>query len=89
LKRAHFQFFGTELHAAMNRAVLDACGWSDIATAGDLLLDYEDRRGRLGRKKKPCRSTPATFSAVASDGTSSRLEMRRRVTPARAIFRAG
>ena len=25
----------------MDRAVLDACGWSDISTACDLLLDYE------------------------------------------------
>ena len=33
-------------------------------------------------------STPVTFSAVASDGTSSRFEMRRRVTPAGGIFRA-
>ena len=43
--RAHFQFVGTEYrvarHAAMGRAVLDACGWSDSSTAATLFLDYE------------------------------------------------
>ena len=72
----------------MDRAVLDAYGWSDVSTACDLLLDYAIDEAAWGRKKA-CRSTPATFSAVASDGTSSRLEMRRRFTPAGGIFRAG
>ncbi|NNJ12065.1 N-6 DNA methylase [Chloroflexales bacterium ZM16-3] len=30
-----------ELHAAMDRAVLDAYGWSDIPTACEFLLDYD------------------------------------------------
>ncbi|MCX6875011.1 MAG: class I SAM-dependent DNA methyltransferase [Verrucomicrobia bacterium] len=30
------------LHAAMDRAVLDAYGWPDILTACEFLLDYED-----------------------------------------------
>ena len=31
-----------ELHAAMDRAVLDAYGWTDISTDCEFLLDYED-----------------------------------------------
>ncbi len=31
-----------ELHAAMDRAVLDAYGWTDIPTACEFLLDYEE-----------------------------------------------
>jgi hypothetical protein len=54
-----------DLHAAMDRAVLDAYGWSDIPTACKFILDYEDeeddedaggkgkRRGKA--KKKPWR----------------------------------
>ena len=44
-----------ELHAAMDRAVLDAYGWSDIPTDCDLLLDYAIDEASWGRKKKPCR----------------------------------
>ena len=44
-----------ELHAAMDRAVLDAYGWSDIPTACGLLLDYEIDEASWGRKKKPYR----------------------------------
>ena len=44
-----------ELHAAMDRAVLDAYGWSDIPTACDLLLDYAIDEASWGRKKKPYR----------------------------------
>jgi hypothetical protein len=48
-----------ELHSAMDRAVLDAYGWSDIATTCEFLLDYEDdddesdTGGR--RRRKPWR----------------------------------
>ena len=31
-----------ELHAAMDRAVLDAYGWTDIQPTCEFLLDYED-----------------------------------------------
>ena len=44
-----------ELHAAMDRAVLDAYGWSDIPTDCDLLLDYAIDEASWGRKKKPYR----------------------------------
>ena len=45
-----------ELHAAMDRAVLDAYGWTDIPTDCDFLLDYEeDDDGGSRRKKKPWR----------------------------------
>ena len=44
-----------ELHAAMDRAVLDACGWSDIPSDCNFLLDYEIDEEEWGRKKKPYR----------------------------------
>jgi len=50
-----------ELHAAMDRAVLDAYGWQDIPTDCVFLLNYEDEEddeptiGRASRKKKPWR----------------------------------
>lgn len=48
-----------DLHAAMDRAVLDAYGWTDIQPTCEFLLDYEEdddpetSGGR--RKKKPWR----------------------------------
>ena len=44
-----------ELHAAMDRAVLDAYGWSDIPTDCEFLLDYEIDEEEWGDKKKPWR----------------------------------
>ena len=44
-----------ELHAAMDRAVLDAYGWTDIPTDCDFLLEYEIDEATWGRKKKPYR----------------------------------
>ena len=44
-----------DLHDAMDRAVLDAYGWTDISTACDFLLDYEIDEKTWGRKKKPYR----------------------------------
>jgi hypothetical protein len=44
-----------EFHAAMDRAVLDAYGWSDIPTACQFLLDYEVDEEEWGNKKKPWR----------------------------------
>jgi Eco57I restriction-modification methylase/restriction-modification enzyme MmeI-like protein len=44
-----------ELHAAMDRAVLDAYGWSDINTDCQFLLDYEIDEEEQGDKKKPWR----------------------------------
>jgi hypothetical protein len=43
------------LHAAMDRAVLDAYGWHDIATDCEFLLDYEIDEETWGNKKKPYR----------------------------------
>ena len=43
------------LHAAMDRAVLDAYGWTDIPTDCEFLLDYEIDEATWGRKKKPYR----------------------------------
>jgi hypothetical protein len=44
-----------ELHAAMDRAVLDAYGWNDITTDCEFLLDYEIDEEEWGKKKKPYR----------------------------------
>ncbi len=44
-----------ELHAAMDRAVLDAYGWTDIPTDCEFLLDYEIDEEEWGNKKKPYR----------------------------------
>ncbi len=44
-----------ELHAAMDRAVLDAYGWSHINTDCEFLLDYEIDEEEWGHKKKPYR----------------------------------
>lgn len=48
-----------ELHAAMDRAVLDAYGWTDIRPICEFILDYEDEEdeepGKASRRKKPWR----------------------------------
>jgi hypothetical protein len=49
-----------ELHAAMDRAVLDAYGWHDLKPTCDFLLDYEeededDDTAQARKKKKPWR----------------------------------
>jgi hypothetical protein len=44
-----------ELHAAMDRAVLDAYGWSDIPSDCEFLLDYAIDEEERGGKKKPWR----------------------------------
>jgi hypothetical protein len=44
-----------ELHTAMDRAVLDAYGWSDIKTDCEFLVDYEIDEEEWGSKKKPYR----------------------------------
>jgi hypothetical protein len=49
-----------ELHAAMDRAVLDAYGWTDFRPRCDFLLDYEEEEdeeegGPRRKRKKPYR----------------------------------
>lgn len=49
-----------ELHAAMDRAVLDAYGWTDFSPRCDFLLDYEEdedesAEGKPRKRKKPWR----------------------------------
>ena len=44
-----------DLHAAMDRAVLNAYGWQDIPTDCEFLLDYEIDEAEWGTKKKPYR----------------------------------
>lgn len=44
-----------ELHAQMDRAVLNAYGWHDISTDCEFLLDYEDEETEGSKRKKPWR----------------------------------
>ena len=47
-----------ELHDAMDRAVLDAYGWTDLVPICEFLLDYEedeDDEDGASRRKKPWR----------------------------------
>jgi hypothetical protein len=44
-----------ELHAAMDRAVLEAYGWSDIDTTCDFFLDFEIDEEEWVDRKKPYR----------------------------------
>ena len=44
-----------DLHASMDRAVLDAYGWYDISSDYDFFLEYEVDETTWGRKKKPYR----------------------------------
>ena len=44
-----------DLHAAMDRAVLNAHGWHAVPTDCDFLLDHEIDEAAWGRKKKPYR----------------------------------
>jgi hypothetical protein len=43
------------LHAAMDRAVLDAYGWTDIQPKCQFLLDYEEEEDEDNRRRKPWR----------------------------------
>ena len=44
-----------DLHATMDRAVLDAYGWPDIRTDCDFLLDYPIDQDEWGTRKRPYR----------------------------------
>ena len=44
-----------DLHAAMDRAVLDGYGWTDLPTDCEFLLDYEIDEEEWGARKKPYR----------------------------------
>lgn len=43
------------LHAEMDRAVLNAFGWTDVPTDCEFLLDYEIDEETWGNRKKPYR----------------------------------
>ena len=44
-----------DLHAEIDRAVLDAYGWTDIAIDCEFRLDYEDEPDLTSKRKKPWR----------------------------------
>ena len=75
-----------ELHAAMDRAVLDAYGWTDLKPTCAFLLDYEDEEDQelatsnqelpTRRRRKPwllplARRLPRRFSPASSNSTAS------------------
>ncbi len=43
------------LHSVLDREVLNAFGWSDIATDCEFILEYEDEGDESNRRKKPWR----------------------------------
>ena len=58
-----------ELHAAMDRAVLDAYGWTDLKPTCEFLLDYEEEDeeengGRRARRRNPGATAGQTSSAT-------------------------
>ena len=71
-----------ELHAAMDRAILDAYGWTDISTDCEFLLDYEIDQATWGRKKKPyryrCRTPSETRCSPASSPSTPNAPPRKR-----------
>ena len=66
-----------ELHAAMDRAVLDAYGWADLKPTCEFLLDYEededeDESGGGGRRrKKPQALTAGPMNSATKSWPSS------------------
>jgi len=75
-----------ELHADMDRVVLDAYGWSDLATDCEFLLDYEiDEETWSPRRKKPWRYR---WPAETHDEVLARL-LELNAERARAETRAG
>ena len=66
-----------ELHSAMDRAVLDAYGWTEIPTACEFLLDYEEDDEssepgkRPAKRKSPGATAGPTTSATKSSPNSS------------------
>jgi hypothetical protein len=47
-----------QLHAALDRAVLDSYGWTDLKPTCEFILDYEEEEnddGKVHKKKKPWR----------------------------------
>ena len=64
-----------ELHAAMDRAVLDAYGWTDLKPTCEFLLDYEededeDESGAAAAARSPGATAGPTTSATKSSPAS-------------------
>ena len=68
-----------ELHAAMDRAVLDAYGWTDIPTDCEFLLDYEDDEEEVGGRQEEAVALPlARRVPRRGAGPAARAERRTR-----------
>ena len=68
-----------ELHEAMDRAVLEAYGWTDISTECEFLLDYEIEGGG-GRRNLTATDGPTMFgtrSSVACSNSTPNVPPRR------------
>ena len=62
-----------ELHAAMDRAVFDAYGWTDIPTNCDFLLDYEIDEATWGRNFLLEEAVPLRWPDPIRDEVLARL----------------
>jgi hypothetical protein len=74
-----------ELHKAMDDAVLDAYGWSDIKTDYEFVVDYEIDEENRGNQKKPCVTAGPTRPVTRCwRGSSSSMlnALRRKSAPA-------
>ena len=60
-----------ELHAAMDRAVLDAYGWTDLKPTCEFLLDYKEDDDEGRREVDVARSPGATAGPMTSATKSS------------------
>ena len=78
-----------KLHAAMDRAVLDAYGWHDISTECGFYLDYEIDEDTWGNKKKPYRFRWPDHVRDGILGRLLELNTARAVVEDREVQRAG
>ena len=65
-----------ELHAAMDRAVLDAYGWTDLKPTCEFLLDYEDEEDQepATRNSQPAAgASPGVTAGPTTSATKSSL----------------
>ena len=72
-----------ELHDAMDRAVLDAYGWTDIQPTCEFLLDYENDEDENSRRRKPWRHRWP--DAIRDEVLARLLELNRQRAGRRAV----
>ena len=60
-----------ELHAAMDRAVLDAYGWTDLKPTCEFLLDYEEDETRTSPEAADAARSPGVTAGPTTSATKS------------------